>query len=72
MRKITILEAILLRIAEDALKGNIKSAAFMLNRFAALVSGELQIHDLTDDDREVLEAFAQRIAAEQQATKKYT
>lgn len=60
-RKITILEGILLRITEDSLKGNTKSAAFLLNRYAALVSGELQRHDLSDDDREVLEAFAQRI-----------
>ena len=62
-RKITILEGILLRITEDSLKGNTKSAAFLLNRYAAMVSGELQRHDLSDDDREVLEAFAARIEA---------
>jgi hypothetical protein len=62
-RKITILEAILLRITEDSLKGNTKSATFLLNRYAAMVSGELQRKDLSDDDREVLEAFAQRIEA---------
>lgn len=63
-RKITILEGILLRITEDGLKGNTKSAAFLLNRYAAMVSGELQKQDLSDEDREVLEAFAQRIGAE--------
>ncbi len=62
-RKITILEGILLRITEDSLKGNTKSATFLLNRYAAMVSGELQRQDLSDDDREVLEAFAQRIEA---------
>ena len=62
-RKITILEGILLRITEDSLKGNTKSAAFLLNRYAAMVSGELQRQDLNDDDRAVLEAFAQRIDA---------
>jgi hypothetical protein len=62
-RKITILEGILLRITEDSLKGNTKSAAFLLNRYAAMVSGELQRQDLSDDDREVLEAFAARIEA---------
>ena len=31
-RKITILEGILLRITEDSLKGNTKSAAFLLNQ----------------------------------------
>ena len=52
------MEAILLRITEDALKGNQKSATFVLNRYAAMVSGELQRPDLGDEDREVLEAFA--------------
>lgn len=60
-RKMSVLEAVLHRIAEDALNGNVKSGAFLLNRFAALVSGELKPEDLTDDDREVLEAFAKRI-----------
>jgi Family of unknown function (DUF5681) len=64
VRKITVLEGILLRITEDSLKGNTKSAAFLLNRYAVMVSGELQRHDLSDDDREVLEAFAQRIEAQ--------
>jgi len=47
----------------NTLKGNTKSAAFPLNRYAAMVSGELQPTDITDDDREVLEAFAQRLEA---------
>jgi hypothetical protein len=63
VRKITVLEGILLRITDDALRGSIKSAAFLLNRFAALVSGELQVQDLSDEDREVLEAFARRLEA---------
>jgi hypothetical protein len=61
VRKITVLEGILLRITDDSLRGNIKSAAFLLNRYAALVSGELQVQDLSDEDREVLEAFARRL-----------
>jgi hypothetical protein len=61
-RRITVLEGILLRITEDSLKGNTRSAAFLLNRYAAMVSGELQRPDLSDDDRQVLEAFAQRFA----------
>ena len=59
-RKISVLEGIHLRIVDDALKGNTKSATFVLNRFAALVSGELQPQDLSHDDKEVLEAFARR------------
>jgi hypothetical protein len=63
VRKITVLEGILLRITDDSLRGNIKSAAFVLNRYAAMVSGELQVQDLSDDDRQVLEAFARRLQA---------
>jgi hypothetical protein len=63
-RKITVLEGILLRITEDSLKGNTKSAAFLLNRYAAMVSGELQRHDLSDDDRDVLEALSRRLEAQ--------
>jgi uncharacterized protein DUF5681 len=61
-QKLTVLEAIILKIAEDALKGNTKSAQFLLNRFAALVSGELQPQDMSEDDQAVLEAFARRAA----------
>jgi Family of unknown function (DUF5681) len=60
-RKITILEGILLRITEDALKGDTKSAAFILNRYGALVSGETPQADIGHDDREILEAFARRL-----------
>jgi hypothetical protein len=60
-KKIAVLEGILLRITEDALKGNTKSATFLLNRYAALVSGELQPNDLSDDDRQVLEAFTRKV-----------
>ena len=60
-RTVTILEAILTRMAEDSLKGSTKSAAFLLNRYAAMVSGELQPTDLGDDDREVLEAFTRKL-----------
>jgi hypothetical protein len=63
VRRITVLEGILLRIADDSLKGDIKSAAFLLNRYAAMVSGVLQVQDIRDDDREVLEAFARRLEA---------
>lgn len=63
IRKIPVLEGILLRVTEDSLKGNIKSAAFLLNRYAAMVSGDLRPEDLSEDDKEVLEAFARRIAS---------
>lgn len=60
-KKIPALEGIHRKQLELALKGQVKSAAFLLNRFGALVSGELQLEDLSDDDRAVLDAFARRL-----------
>jgi Family of unknown function (DUF5681) len=60
-RKIPVLEGIHRKQVEIALKGNTNSAAFVLNRYAALVSGELQPEDLSEDDRAVLDAFARRL-----------
>jgi hypothetical protein len=68
-RKITVLEAILLRFTEDSLKGNVRSAAFLLNRHSMLISGEPVQPAASDDDREILRAFAERLLA-QQTTKK--
>lgn len=59
-RKIMVLEGIILRLVDDSLKGNVKSAAFLLNRYSALVSGEIQHAELSDDDREILEAALAR------------
>ena len=61
-RKITVLEAILLRFTEDSLKGNTKSAAFLLNRHAGSTRDMPQVNEeLSQDDHEILEAFARRI-----------
>ena len=65
VRKITVHEAILLRCVEDALKGNVKTANFLFNRYAAMQAGETQdIDEMSKDDREVLEGFASRLEAE--------
>jgi len=63
-RKVTVLEGMLTRFAEDSLKGNVKSAAFLLNRYGAMVSGEVGPSDIGEDDREVLEAFIRKQQAE--------
>ena len=67
-RKITVLEAILLRVVEDGLKGNLKAVTFLINRFAlALKAGETQeIETMSEGDREVLQDYASRLAAELQ------
>lgn len=61
IKKIPALEGIHRKQLEFALRGEVKSAAFVLNRYAALVSGELQIEELSEDDRAVLDAFARRL-----------
>jgi hypothetical protein len=71
-RRVTILEAILLRFTEDSLKGNTKSAAFLLNRHSAFANaGSLPETDdqLTHDDRDVLEAFARKLLSKKGKSK---
>jgi len=61
-RKIAVLEAILMRFAEEALKGNTKSAAFLLNRYGRTEADEASPDaELSAEDRAVLETFARRI-----------
>ena len=64
LRKVTLLEAILTRMAEDSLKGNVKTAAFLLNRFSVLVSGEVGHVGLGEDDKAVLDAFIRDVQAQ--------
>jgi hypothetical protein len=64
VRRITVREAIVLRCIEDALKGNIKTANFVLGRSAAAEAGEVQeLDEMSKDDREVLEAYERQITA---------
>lgn len=56
-RKITLLEAILRKVAEDCLRGNIKSVGFLLNRYYAAAANDAAQADLSEDDKAVLEAY---------------
>lgn len=67
-RRVTILEAMLVRFAEDSLKGNTKSAAFLLNRYGSMVSGEIQQEDLSQNEREIIDSFAQRLLAQHKSS----
>ena len=61
-RKITLREAIYRRIAEDSLKGNIKSATFLFNRDQMISMGSDAIREgLGDDDKAVLEAYLKEL-----------
>lgn len=62
-RKIPVLEAMLYRFAEDSLKGNTKTAAFLLARHAAATSMTQEAPELSADDKAVVEAFLQDFAA---------
>jgi hypothetical protein len=43
VRRITVQEGILLRLIDDALKGNVKSMAFLFDRFKDTASGDIQV-----------------------------
>lgn len=62
-RKITVLEAILLRFTEDALQGNTKTAAFLFNRYEHQPADVRDDARLTEDDRDVLDGFVRRFEA---------
>ena len=61
-RQISLLEGIHLKFAEDALRGNPKSAAFLLSRKQLTDSSEQPATAALDaDERKILDAFIQEI-----------
>jgi hypothetical protein len=61
VRKITFLEAILRKVAEDCLRGNIKSVGFLLSRYYAAAAGGAAQADLSEDDKAVLDAYLRKL-----------
>src|SRR5262249_51642198 len=60
LRKISVREAMLTRFAESALKGDTKSAGFLLQRYDAVDAIDEQIGGTaTRDEQEVINAFLQ-------------
>jgi len=55
--RMTVIEAIFRRLAEDSLKGNIKAAGFLFNRLSAISSEQPQQTELMEDDQAVLQAY---------------
>ena len=49
------------RIAEDSLKGNTKSAAFLLNRLHEMTSNEPDETGLSEDEQTVLETYLKKL-----------
>lgn len=67
IRKITVLEAAVRRVAEDSLKGNIKSIAFLFNRYEAILAGETAQLGLGEDDKVVLDAYLEQFQSKSEA-----
>jgi hypothetical protein len=60
-RKITVLEAILIRFTEDALKGNTKTAAFLFNRYTSGNTTDPETEEIIAGDRAILDEFVKRV-----------
>lgn len=59
-RKISVLAAILLRFAENALKGDAKSATFLLNRYSTIKDVE-ESHESRDEDEKILAEYVKSV-----------
>ena len=63
LRQISILEAVLMKFADEALKGNPKAAAFLLNRYAPNAFATSGSTDIDREDAQILESYTQRLKA---------
>jgi hypothetical protein len=63
-RSVPLIEAMLMKFAEEALRGNPKAAAFLLNRYGPAEQDEAAPTELSRDDQDILDAFTQRIRSE--------
>jgi hypothetical protein len=63
-RKITVLEAMLMKFAEEALKGDPKAATFLLNRYKPPEPGDASAGEIDREGQEILDAFTRRIQAQ--------
>jgi hypothetical protein len=60
-RSVIVLKGILMRFLDAALKGDIKSAAFILARLRDATEAAPTDLSMNEDDRQVLETYAQRL-----------
>ena len=63
-RIVPLIEAMLLKFAEVALRGNHKAAAFLLKPNGAADQNDISPIDVSQDDQELLDAFIHRIKAQ--------
>jgi hypothetical protein len=64
-RKVTVREALFIRLAEDSLKGNVKSMALLLNLDREMLAGEAGPIAVGEDDRDIVKNFLARVRATQ-------
>jgi hypothetical protein len=62
VRHVSVLEAVYFRVAQNALKGDLKAATFLMNRKAAVAQGRSgETPEMNEDDRAVLDSFVAQI-----------
>jgi hypothetical protein len=67
IRKISIRKAILLKMADGALKGDTRKAAFVLDRYSRAEGDTTDAPEADPRDQELLDSFYKRVAAELEA-----
>jgi hypothetical protein len=68
-RKVPLLKAVWTRVADDALKGNARAVALLLNRCRLLEGVAPENSELDQDDQEVLDAYIQTLEAKDKKKK---
>lgn len=61
LRKVSLLEAMLLKYTERALNGEAKAADFVLNRYGRAQSSAPEAAELDQDDRALLESYVKNL-----------
>jgi hypothetical protein len=60
LSRVSVREAMLTRFAEAALKGDVKAAGFLLQRYDAAEAGDEHARDIaTQDEQKIIDAFLQ-------------
>nr|WP_069623109.1 DUF5681 domain-containing protein [Methyloceanibacter marginalis] len=71
VRKVSLLEAVWTKIADDALKGNAKAQALILNRSRLLEAAPGE-RVMREDDEKVLQSYLRQVAAEIKAAEEHS
>jgi hypothetical protein len=64
VRKVPVLEALWMKVADDALKGNAKSISLFLGRARSFDGTDPAHRELHQDDRQVLQSYFREVEAE--------